>query len=1040
MRLSKKGLMATTFIVGATLLSPAIASAQSQPNQTQQQEEREEERAAQVSDVVVTGSRIRRNEFTSSQPIQVITAEQSALEGTVDTAEILQSSTAANTATQINNFFTGFVTTGGPGVNTVSLRGLGAQRTLVLVNGRRVGPAGVRGTVGPVDLNTIPSSLIERVEILTDGASSIYGSDAVAGVINIITKQNLDGGSIDANASVPFDGNGEEYRLSAGFGRSFDRGYLSVGADYYERKALYFGDREWFDCPQARVFADENLNIRRDVLENGEFKCDFTVNGIIRTQLAASAGTVLARNRRDGDFVVNPGAVQGGGFTGCDIPGWQQVAGGFNNPAFPNPTATPQNNCSITAQSTDLRRQAYSVYPLYSDRYGSRTAISPVKRATLSLFGGYDLTPNIELFGELLYNRRESEQISWRQLFPTVSPEHSQNPWGGPFNGMTNTFNGAYYATPVALVNSNSDQQVDYYRGVAGIRGDLNLAGRTFDWELAAQYSRSDGTYGGNFFYNDRVEATAGYYALFGANATGQTIGPRRAFGAVNGNCDAAILISATSCPTGGINWFSQDFLENGVLPADQMNFLMGYEQGRTTYDHQYIEGVISGDLFNLPAGPLGMALGFQIRREEIDDTPGPEQSRNNLWGSTSAGRTAGSDSVREAFLELEVPLFRDMFLMDSLSMNLSGRVSDYDSYGTNSTYKVGVNWAITPEWRLRASKGTSFRAPALYELYLANQTSFLGQASVDPCRNWGLSTNQTLRTNCAADGVPEDFNVPGSSATIITGGGVGILDAETADSFSAGLIWTPSFVNLSIAVDYFDIEINNQVAQFGAANILNGCYTSDNYPNEALCTLFTRDKNPSSNRFNQILEVNNNYVNISEQRNKGIDVNVRYTKEFTAGDLTITGRASHILDWTQQVFNASAPTILNSRIGSPEWVGNVAVRFDKADWTYFWSVDYVGETDNDPFFAANTQGNRTTYLGENVFVQRQTDAYLTHNVSIRKRMDRWTVQAGIRNLFDENPPYVGISSGANVIGNTPLASQYDWAGRTGFINVSRSF
>lgn len=1047
MRLTKTGLLATTFIAGLVAFAPSLASAQAQqparPAASQSPDEQDAQAdSSRVEDVVVTGSRIRRNEFTSSQPIQVITAEQATLEGIVDTTELLQSSTAANTATQINNFFTGFVTTGGPGVNTVSLRGLGAQRTLVLVNGRRVGPAGVRGQVGPTDLNTIPGSLIERVEVLTDGASSIYGSDAVAGVINIITKTNLDGGNVELYAGMPFEGGGEQFRVSGSYGKAFDRGYLSAGVDYYEQRALLFGDREAFKCPEDRVYSDPDLKFRRDVLEDGEFKCDFTLNGIVRTQRAGGAA-VTARQRRDGDFIFDPTAIQGGGFTGCDINGWRQVAGGFSSGTSQTttPIATPTNNCSITAQNTALRRAAYSVYPLYNDRYESRTAISPVKRYSVSVFGGFDLTPNIEVYGEALWNRRESEQRSWRQLFPTVSPFHSQNPFGGAFNGTTQTFGSGYYATPVALVNSNSDQQVDYIRGVGGFRGSFGALGKTWDWDLAAQYSKSDGKYGGNFFYNDRVEATAGYYALFGADARGNTIGAARTFGASTGNCDTAILISATACPTGGISWFSPDFLTNGVLPAGQMEFLQGYEQGQTEYIHQYVEGSISGELFNLPAGPIGAALGFQIRKEEIDDQPGAEQQRNNLWGSTAAGRTKGSDTIKEAFLELELPILRDLPFFDRLTANLSGRISDYDSYGTSDTYKVGLNWQINSQFRIRSSYGTSFRAPALYELFLANQTSFLGQANVDPCRNWGTSTNQRLQQNCAADGVPATYNDPGSSALIVTGGGAGILEPETADALSVGLIWTPSFVDLSIAVDYFDITVNDQVAQFGSANILSACYNSENYPNEALCTLFTRDKNPASARFNQILTINDSYVNISEQQSKGLDINARYRKELAIGDFQVNLRVSHILDWTQQVFNASAPTVLNSRIGSPETVGNLGFRFDRGDWTVFYGINYVGEASNQFLFpaAANANG-ATTFLGENVYVNRSVDPYLTHTVSVRKRMDKWTLQMGIQNLFDENPPYLGLSSGASVIGNTPLASQYDWNQRTGFINISRTF
>lgn len=1026
MRINRNRLLASTFIAGAMAIAPAAAWAQESGDQ-QNQTQTEDTVSTKVSDVVVTGSRIRRNEFTSSQPIQVITSEQATLEGLADTTEILQSSTAANNATQINNFFTGFVTTGGPGVNTISLRGLGEQRTLVLVNGRRVGPAGVRGSVGPTDLNTIPSSQIERIEILTDGASSIYGSDAVAGVINIITKSNQDGGNVDVFTTQPFDGGGEDYRLSASYGKTWDRGYLTLGADYYERKELLFGDRDYFQCPQERVFLDENLLIRGDVVDpaTGTYKCTGTLNAILRTQYAGGGAN------RAGDYIFSPGAVAGGGYTGCDINGFHLVAGG-------------SGACSITAQPTDVRRAATAEYPLHSDRYDSRTAISPVKRTSVSLFGGYDLTPNIEMFGELLYNKRESEQRSWRQLFPTTAPIHTLNPFGGVCNGTSDI--GCHFVTPVALVNSNNDQEVEYWRGVGGFRGDFQIAGRTWDWELSGQYSKSKGTYGGNFFYNDRVEATAGYLAWFGADleyeevldSNGNVIYRDDDFiGA--GNCDVFLLKTATACPTGGVNWYTKELVENGTLTPEELAFLMGYERGTTTYEHKYVEGVISGELFDLPAGPLGMALGFHIRKEEIDDNPGEQQRNGNLWGSTAAGRTMGSDTIKELFAELEVPLLKNVPGFNSLDLNMSGRYSDYDSYGSNSTYKVGLNWSITPSYRIRASYGTSFRAPALYELYLANQTSFLGQANIDPCINYGTSNNNELKTNCASQGIPDDYGASGSSsATIITGGGVGVLNPETAKATTIGLIWTPSFIDMSIALDYWKIQVNDQVDQFGADNIVAGCYTSENFPNEALCSLFERDLNVNSTTYLQILRVNDSYVNISEQQNEGLDLNIRYKKQFTFGDLTVNGRASYILDWTQKTFGDSVVTQLESRIGRPELNGQVSARFDRGDWTGFYSVDFVGETDNAPFYA--TPGNQGTYLGEAVWYERSTPFYMTHNFSVRRRLDDLTLQLGVRNIFNENPPLVSVSSGATRIGNTPLASQYDWQGRSLTVSLSYDF
>lgn len=1071
MAFDKKTLLATTMVAGMVLTFPSFAAAQSQADEDEDRPVQAQ--ATEVEAIVVTGSRIRRSEFTSTQPVQIITSEEATLEGLVDTTEILQGSTAANTAGQINNFFTGFITTGGPGVNTISLRGLGAQRTLVLMNGRRVGPAGARGQVGPADLNTIPSSLIDRVEILTDGASSIYGSDAVAGVINIITRQNLDGGSAEVYYNAPQEGGGEVFQASVSHGWTFDRGYISAGAEYFEREAVLFGDRDYFACPQDYVFYDDNYSMRADLRDaNGDYKCYQVFNGLIRATYAGGSATFA----RSGDYVFDSSAVDN--YPGFNVatPWMNSVATvvcpangirpGVNLALIPAGPCTPgavvgwttaqgepynlngfrtvsqghlANAAHPDAPNTDRRRAIALQSPQTHPNYLSRTAVSPVTRMSFNVFGGFDLTPTTELFGELLFNRRESEQNSWRQLFPTVSPFHSLNPFGGPFNGSTLTPNAGHWALPVATVPMNMDQQVDYVRVVGGIRGSLNV-GRGWDWELAAQYSRSDADYGGNFFYNDRVEAAAGYYAAVGQDLEGfPAPGGARAFGAATGNCDTFLLISTTSCPTGGINWFTQDFVENGVLPAEELNWLMGYEVGNTIYEHKYVEGVISGELFDLPAGPLGMALGFQLRQESINDQPGPEAARANSWGLTTSGPTVGEDTIREVFAEFEVPLIRNQPFFNELTLNLSGRFSDYDSYGDSTTHKVGLNWQIAPAFRVRASHGTSFRAPALFELYLGGQVGFQGQTAIDPCASTSRrNTDPVLDANCLADGVPVGYTAGGSSSARVIGiGGAGRLEPETAESNTVGFIWTPSFINLNIALDYYKIEVEDQVAQFGAGSILNECYTSSEFPADPFCDLFTREMDPSSPRFNQIISVDNSYVNIARQLNDGLDLTVRYTHELAAGDLTLNGRVTHILNWETQLFNASEPTIQVGRIGQPEWVGQLSARFDRGDWTFFWNADIVGPTSNADFLA---EGNTGTYYGVPAYFMRETGWYDTHNLSVRRRFDQWTLQAGVQNAFNRQPPFTSVSGGGTRIGTTPLTSQYDWWGRRLFVNISRSW
>ena len=236
-RLRDSSALAGGVFAALLLAAPAFAQEPAAPQDAQpvpQNEGDTPEDASQVGDIIVTGSRIPQNEFTSPSPIQVLTAERAEQRGLSDTAQLLQSSTVAAGSPQVNSAISSaFVTDGGPGASTISLRGLGANRTLVLLNGRRAGPAGTRGGVSAFDLNVIPQSAINRIDVLKDGASSIYGSDAVAGVVNLITERARDGGEIAAFASLPFESGGEQYNISGAWGKTFDKGYVNISADWY---------------------------------------------------------------------------------------------------------------------------------------------------------------------------------------------------------------------------------------------------------------------------------------------------------------------------------------------------------------------------------------------------------------------------------------------------------------------------------------------------------------------------------------------------------------------------------------------------------------------------------------------------------------------------------------------------------------------------------------------------------------------------------------------------------------------------------------
>ena len=273
MFLRRTTLLGTTVLAGALAVA-APSFAQSTTQSSSQSTTTQTGQTTEVQEVVVTGTRIRNPQFTSASPLQVITSEQTELRGVPDLAGALQSSSLAASSAQTNDQLTGYVTGGGGGVQTLSLRGLGSQRTLTLMNGRRAGPAGTRGQVQAFDLNVIPQSQVERIDILKDGASSTYGSDAVAGVVNIITSQKLDGGSFNAYASQPFEGGGEQYRLDGSFGRVFDRGYFNIGAEYYRALVLRRSDRDDTACAEDYLFSP-TTGQRIDYIDSrtGDYKC-----------------------------------------------------------------------------------------------------------------------------------------------------------------------------------------------------------------------------------------------------------------------------------------------------------------------------------------------------------------------------------------------------------------------------------------------------------------------------------------------------------------------------------------------------------------------------------------------------------------------------------------------------------------------------------------------------------------------------------------------------------------------------------------------
>lgn len=1044
-RAGKSFFKRSTALAGVAALAALIPTAAL----AQDAEEEEEEEA-----IVVTGTRIQ-SEFNSPSPLQVITTENSTLAGISDAGEMVQNSSIAAGSPQIDaTISSAFVTDGGPGAQTVSLRGLGANRTLVLLNGRRAGPAGTRGAVSAFDLNVLPIGIVDRIEILKDGASSIYGSDAIAGVVNIITDTDMDGGEFNLNLSVPNDPGGAEGSIELAWGRSFDRGHILGSLSYYSQEETTLGERSYTNCATSNTI-DLNTGARNDIIDlrTGNYACRSPSNTATGLVWLYDYSYLYQGNNLANGFAPNFIQPDFSNQTGVLFPG-TIVPAPFNSFAAGVPASWFQVNFNTPGPADP----AVGLVNTNSQYQQDSTFVPGVERITAYLEGSYDIAPGIEAYGELLMNRRETTTNGYRQVwtylysydyscsfnqfFDTGTLCHTG---GDPFSvGWT----GGTGLSPTAVVDHNDARQtVEYTRFVTGLRGEFAGWLGPMNWDIYYQNSRSQGEYSQDVILQDALYSSEGRSdSLRGPGAADDGTLAR---GVLHEN---SIPRPQASCvgyntpisnrPCVDVDWMNPNFLLGRGFTDAEEAFLYDRETGNTEYTQQYVEASISGDLFTLPAGNIGFAVGAVWREDEILDTPGHATLAGNSWGFSASGITRGQDTTNEYFAEVAIPLLRDAPLAESLNLTLSGRHTEVDSSGEADTYKIGLSWQVTPEWLLRYTEGTSFRAPALFELYLAGETSFPSQRQIDPCIDW---TNQlalgnitpTIAANCNAEGIPGNYAGAGSSATAFRNGGAGLLEPETSDARVFGIVWTPRWIDLQVALDYFEITVEDEVATLGSASIVFACYNSATFPVDDFCTLFNRT-GTGANPF-LIETVNNSFLNINNQENSGLDLTVRYGHELPFGELTVQGQFTYQIEDVISLFGGTTRDTNNSN-GDPEFVGNVDFMLESGDWTYFWRTQLIGETD-DGYFAPTSNGAVPPNINATGFdITNEFTTY--HSASITREFDAFRLTVGAANLFDQDPPTVSTPSIANqqVVGPSTLQSQYDYVGRRIFMRFVADF
>ncbi len=1000
-------LLAATALASASFAVPQVALAQTTtPTPAPTTAQDEEEAEADSTEVTVTGSRIRRDTFSAVEPITVVTKQEITQSGFASATDALQSAEVTAGAGQINNFYGGFVTAGGTGANTLGLRNLGPARTLVLLNGRRIAPAGTRGNVLAADLNVLPTSIIERIEVLKAGASSVYGSDAIAGVVNILTDTKVRGLTIEAQVNVPEVGAGIDRRVSATFG--FESGPLNVigSVEYRQRDEMTLADRDFTKCPIPgfRLDADSPIG-SDDPFPLGDPRNCFTIdNGGVtintlglptRSGIGRTSGTLGNFNR----FVPAPG--QGGGAT----PGYLGV-GTYDRDSF------------------DPRSQEEEL-------------ITPVKTYTGFLAASYDIDGlgNAEIYGELLATRRQSSSKLYRQLsldYLQGSPLLPVEFRNGVFAAPTNTTSGQNIAARafIGFGLTDSSQEVDYVRAGLGIRGDFFMSGWRYD--VYAGKSFTDGTYEIESFLIDRVAAST--------NVVQNTDGSFRcAASATLANCVAAPALSAA--------------VIGGNLPQAWRDYILQNTIGTTKFREATISAAIDGPVFALPGGDVQLALGVEYREQEIDDTPDDNSIRGNLLGLTAGTPTRGKDNVKEAFAEVYLPIMSGRPFFENLNLNASARYTDYASYGSDVTYKVAGEWEFFKGFGIRGSYGTSYRAPALAEQFLGATSGFIGAAN-DPCDadnfprangqpNPGAYTpaQQTRAANCLAVGIDVATFQQNNGITSFTRGGAETgLSAETSTNWSVGAVLQPRIAagtTLAFAIDYFNIEVTNGVSALSGTTILNRCYNDVDFnPTGGFCRFVQRDAN-------QALTVTSGYVNLATDVVKGYEASARFATDLFGGRLTINANVTKYTEQSDKTFPEEILLDANGTLNVPDWVGSGDVSYRSGPVTARYGITWF---DGSSGTAVYNQTSRTTGVVNqanvdilNTFYQIEVPSYFLHNASVQFNVNKkFELTMGVRNLFDTEPPQVTVYY--TTIGNAPLYSGYDYTGRQVFFNTTFKF
>ena len=960
-----------------------------------------------VGEIVVTGSRIPMTNVTAPSPISIATSQQIALTNSFSVGDVLTKLAGPDYSGGIS----GASNNGGVGLSSIGLRNLGPPRTLVLIDGQRLVP-GFVGSASVPDLNSVPAAMVDRIEVLRDGASSVYGADAIGGVINIITKKNFEGLQLDTSGGLNQHGGGASWSIGGTMGFNTDKGNVSFTVLHELLNPVDQPQRAW--------------------AEDAHLTGPFPGGSAYRSQL-----NILQDEYTH--IVWNNG-----------------VETSYNNPALgglPCLTFLPTGRVKLNAGCPD-------VHP-------SQALTSGLERTQISFNGHYDVTDHLRLVASGFFTARQSEQRLRPEpllgdAIASTDPLNGLSVFNGfevPVSwpgftdpGVAYTPGGAIHhaavhacADPagciITFLTPNEFGPRDYkqvsntYRIRAGLEGDLPF--NNFKWEAGVVAQRNDTV--------QRVNHSGNWQHL--AEATGQTPCVD-----VPGGC--------TTTPLPGWGWNTPltpfNFFKgvNGLPPTAVQYLTYTLTDNNYSYEN-YGYADINGKLLDLPAGPLQAALGFERRFEFLADNP--DALSQTGWAANGAAPTAGGYNVTSFYGELRIPLLRDLPFAESLTLNPSARYDHYSNFGNAKTYKIGGEWKITQDVKLRGTWAVGFRAPSTAELFGGNTISYIS-VSGDPCdsRPAGFNGNANAGTGSLAPGsacytqLVAAGTAPGAIATYqspennlsndqrgLILGGSAALQPEKSNQYNVGLVLTPRFLpGFSADVDYYQVHIHNTIITGGLAGalgpdiIVNGCYVAQN---PQYCALITRNGGG-------IFQIGSQNTNFGLSAIKGMDIEVGYdtaaanlTLPFP-GSLHLNVQAERQFQNNQQnpdgtISNYNGFFLYSNESVQPKWKGRASLDYKMGSWIFHYDGQWVGH-------AYNLDGSAASY-------GNYIPNYFYHNVSVSFDLPnigpamRTNMVLGINNVFDKDPPFLAADS---ICKCNSFAGPYDFYGRAFFARMSVKF